>query len=343
MSTARVRAPLIYDDDGRREYYEVVDPLVSARFERSSVVLTRNEFIDQQEGRTSSAAPIWGARANICPGEAFSEQPGAAFCSGVLLDWDLVLTAGHCVHLFALSQFSVVFGYYYRESTELNPNQSVATPVEIVAEALDPEGVEPRLDYAWLRLARPVGSPYAPAPVYSKPAALAAGDGFTTIGAPGGVPLKFDDTGTVAVVREQRDFFTGRVDTSVGWSGGAAYDTNLVLLGILSRGGQDYVATPEGCNLVVHASSAEPADEQFTYGNRAVDALCAKQPTRALCRAECDPFCELKKEPTSVAKVEGGCAVAAAHTDSDARAQLIALAVLAMGCAVRRNYRTVKP
>src|SRR6266850_2085585 len=91
-------------------------------------------------------APSWGDAKGLCPGERFSVQPAAAFCSGVLVDWDLVLTAGHCARVYALGDFVVAFDYFYQAPGEL-ALVDLREPVELVAEALDPAGTEPRLDY----------------------------------------------------------------------------------------------------------------------------------------------------------------------------------------------------
>lgn len=50
------------------------------------------------KGTTANLASTYG----LCAGEAFAQQPTAAFCSGTVVEWDpltgsgLVATAGHC-------------------------------------------------------------------------------------------------------------------------------------------------------------------------------------------------------------------------------------------------------
>jgi hypothetical protein len=293
LSSERLQQTVVYGEDGRREYYEAADPLVQERFSRSSVALIANSYLEGSAPRISASAPTWSAKADVCPDEVFADQPAPAFCSGVLLDWDLVLTSGHCVRLLALADFSIAFGFYYTEPGKLAFDAGdQVRPVEILAEALDPAGAEPRLDFAWLRLERPLSSRFRPAPFYSMRPLLHENDPLVTIGAPGGVPLKVDSSGTIAEVRKQGDFFIARTDTSTGWSGGAAYDADMVLTGILSRGALDLIDSHEGCRVAVHPPAAAVAAEQFTYGAQALLALCKAEPSRAICAPDCGDICQ---------------------------------------------------
>ena len=144
----------------------------------------------------------------------------------MLVDWDLVLTAGHCVHLLALRDFGVVFGYYDDAPGHLAAGaDDLETPIAIVSEALDPAGVEPRLDYAWLRLARRMAPPRRPVPVRRAQVALASGQAIVSIGAPGGTPIKVDRGGMVRDARpETFDYFVADTDTAHGSSGGGAFN-----------------------------------------------------------------------------------------------------------------------
>jgi hypothetical protein len=121
-------------------------------------------------------APSLCTLQGLCRGERFVDQPAAAFCTGVLVDWDLVLTAGHCVHLFALEDFVVLFDYDYSAPGVLTSKGETRAPVEVVSEALDPQGVDPRLDYAWIRLDSPVSSPRKPVAVYRRAPPLTLGE-----------------------------------------------------------------------------------------------------------------------------------------------------------------------
>jgi Trypsin-like peptidase domain len=291
----RRASSVVYGADDRKEYFDVASPEERSLMAESMVALVPRSALSWSEGNAVVAAPSWGEAGNLCAGERFADQPAGAFCSGVLVDWDLVLTAGHCVRLLALKDFAIVFGYYYAQPGHLALGRDVATPVSIVSEALDPGGAEPRLDYAWLRLEHPVGSQRRPAPTYVRPASLARGDSLVSIGTGGGVPAKLDDGGEILDNRAaQADYFVADTDTVKGSSGGGGFDHGLNLAGVLVRGQMDLVPTDAGCNATVQLPDADAgAGEEFTYAHRAVEGLCASGlNASSLCRADCENPCQ---------------------------------------------------
>jgi hypothetical protein len=306
-SLGKVASPIVYGSDDRLEYFEVASPDVRARMSNSLVAFVPKALIGEQAGRVGISAPSWGEIAGLCPGERFAEQPAAAFCTGVLVDWNLVLTAGHCVRLFALQDFAVVFGYYYAAPASLVLD-AVRDPVAIVDEALDPDGVEPRLDYAWVRLSSAVGPPFGPVPIHVRLPNVSPGDPVMSISAGGGVPLKFDEGG---VIRDARlplaDYFLADTDTTEGSSGGGAFDENLALLGILARGDMDFVPGPGGCRKLARQPDGSLSREQFTYAHRAVEGLCRTRAASSICRPDCGSPCAAL--PPASLVPSGGCAL----------------------------------
>jgi hypothetical protein len=334
--SARKQGQIVYGADDRVDYFGLTDESARALVAASVVALVPSEVI-QSTGGALAGASTWGDRAGLCAGEPFLDQPAAAFCSGVLVDWDLVLTAGHCTRLYAIQDFRVVFGYYFEEPGQLATTASDIVPIaEIVAEQLDPEGTEPRLDYAWLRLERPVRAPRQPALIHRAPPVLEPGDPVIVVGAPGGVPLKWDAGGHAQDIRAAwGDYFTVDADTSGGSSGGGAFDHDLGLLGIVARGGTDFFTTPEGCQATFHEADAARTAEQFTYAFRAVSALCASAgPTTSICRPDCGSPCQALPfvEPPG-----GGCSIAPRGSDSVWRSIWLSLLVALPGLRRRRR------
>jgi hypothetical protein len=304
-------APLVYDSDDRLEYYDVPGAAERDLMAGSSVALIPREATRVVDGRMTIVAPTWGEAKGLCPGERFAEQPAAAFCSGVLVDWDLVLTAGHCARVYALGEFVVAFDYFYQAPGELALGE-LREPTELVAEALDGPDTEPRLDYAWLRLASPLRPPRRPATFHARAATSTTGDTVLAIGAGGGVPLKLDGGAKVRDARAATgDYFVTDTDTSQGSSGGGVFDAELGLLGIVSRGGQDLAPTSSGCRSLIHADANAPAMEQVTYAGRALAGLCRADSTASsLCRADCGDRCAALPPPSAFAAV--GCSTSVA-------------------------------
>src|SRR6185369_12437259 len=92
-SSARTASAIVYGTDDRQEFFEVTATAERARIARSLVALVPKASLVRTAAGVIADRPTWGERDGLCPGERFSEQPAAAFCTGVLVDWDLVLTA----------------------------------------------------------------------------------------------------------------------------------------------------------------------------------------------------------------------------------------------------------
>jgi hypothetical protein len=332
------RAPIVYGSDGRLEYFQMHDVTARAGIAHSTAVLVLNRWLDREHARIAGDAPTLAAAERLCAGEPFAEQPKIAFCTAVLVDWDLVLTAGHCVGLHALDDFSVAFGYYYSAPGVLAlAPEGIATPVEILHQTLSHDTDGTRLDLAWVRLAKPVANPFQPVPIYTEPPPVSVGDSLLTIGSSHGVPLKLDSGARLVDLRlDWLDYFVADTDTSTGWSGGGAFDEKLALIGILARGGEDLWTTSNDCQATTYAADSA-AQEEFTYAHRAVDALCAIDASvSTICRADCSQPCQALPRESLPAAPDIGCTLAARHS---ARSRYALTLLLGFICSLscRRN------
>lgn len=302
-------------EDDRLDYFELSDERLRAGMQRSTVGLTADRLSDLIAAGNTGALPTWGELDQLCAGEPFADQPAAVFCSGVLVDWDLVLTSGHCVDVVPVSSLRVVFGYYYEAEGELAASEDTIYGVSEVITGQD-DGLESdRLDFAWLRLRDAVRPPHHPSPIYAHAPAVDVGDPIINVSAGGGVPLKFDGGGRVQDVRAGvADYFVADTDTSQGSSGSPAYDGDFSVVGTLARGAPDFVPSDQGC--LVTGRSLDPAEaiEEFTFAHRAVEALCETGAESALCSADCGDPCDasVTPRPAKLSKDEG-CSVGASH------------------------------
>lgn len=332
--------PVIHGADDRRDYYQVDDAALQSVMQQSVVALIPNAYL-RDGALADDVVPSYGEAETLCEGQPFAEQPAAAFCSGVLVDYDLVLTAGHCVRALALADFSVVFDYYFAEADRLAlGSSSVYAGREVPTFRRDPPGQEPRLDFGFIRLARPVDDTRRPLAVHTQQSKLEPAQPLLAIGASGGLPLKLDRGSSLRDPRAAAaDYFTATSDTSRGSSGGPALDAALTVVGVLSRGGSDFMA--EGvCNVEATLSDGAPVEEQYTYAHRAVQQLCAES-TSSLCRSDCGSPCEARGPVTAS---DAGCSIVEARNGRSAPLSFIVFAFgLVSWVLTQRRWRRCLP
>ena len=280
------------------------------------MVLTTASAAEALAAGRSDALPTWRQVNRLCEGEPFAEQTSGAFCSGVLVDWRLVLTSGHCVDAVPLEDLRVLFGYYYDSPEQLALGEADIFGVEqVVASRRDeevPGDQGERLDYAWVELSEAAPAPHRPAAVYTRGPGVAAGDPVISVGAGGGVPIKWDAGGHVQDTRaEFDDYFIADTDTSQGSSGGGVFDAELRVVGSLARGAADFSRTDAGCFVTNQESDPALALEQFTYAHRAVQGLCETGYASPLCEDACEEPCEtsLRPAPAPESDSDDGCAL----------------------------------
>jgi hypothetical protein len=327
--------------DDRQEYFELGDS-VDRKLMQQSIVALATDVAAQQLIRGDLATfPTWGEVNDLCPDEPFADQPSAAFCSGVLVDWDLVLTSGHCVDIVALSKLRVIFNYYFQQPGDLAVTRNdVYRVAEVIVARDDQSSSGERLDFGWLRLSQPVRSPHRPAPVRTQAPEVALGDSIIAINAGGGLPFKLDAGGRVRDLREgSNDYFVADTDTSEGSSGGAAFDDNLVLVGTLARGAPDFTTTSAGCVTSAREEDPRLAREQFTYADRSVAGLCGVEPDLWLCDSSCEEDgCEPPAVPVPLHDASDGCTLSV-NSGSRTPASLTCVTALLAAALRRRQAR----
>lgn len=278
--------PIVYGQDDREELYQVEDPVLREIARSSVAALIESVKVHRLASGDVRIAPTSLKDSyQLCDGERFVEQPAAATCSGVLIDEDLVITAGHCVETDEdCKKYSFVFDYAYGAEGELEDVS--ASDVYGCRRLVARTFTETKIDFAIVQLDR-VPSARAPLPV--RRGAMVATTPVVAMGFTSGLPLKVDRGAVVQEGRSsQYDFFALNSDTFEGSSGSAILDENYQLAGVLVRGGNDYQKTSRGCSVaeVVPADAGVPEWrwEQATYAGAAVDALCnAGYPSQLLC------------------------------------------------------------
>jgi hypothetical protein len=285
--------PVVYGTDDRTDVYAHADATLRLRAQQSTVALMDAVDINTTNpNNVTFNAPTLQRAYNLCPTERFLSDLTPAWCSGTLIDDDLVLTAGHCITSNSVcSGTRIVFNFYRTSATGMQTvtTQDIFSCKSIVVRQQGTSGGR-NLDYAIVKLDRSAAPRFTPAPVRTATTGLAVGANVTVIGSGSGIPFKIDAGGTVRDPRAGTlDYFIASTDTFGGNSGSGVYEMDgYTVAGILVRGDTDYV--PNGsCNIVNVCSQSGCGGEDITYVRPALDAYCAVATSTRLCNSTPPP------------------------------------------------------
>lgn len=279
--------PVVYGTDNRTDVYAHADATLRARAQQSTVALMSPSSINTSNPNnvTFSSQTLQQAQ-NLCAGQRFLSDPTPAFCSGTLIDDDLVLTAGHCVTSAAdCADTRFVFKFDRPSATTLETitTADIFSCQQIVAR--QQAVVSGRnLDYAVIRLDRAAAPRFTPAPVRAGNTAVTVGQTVAVIGSGSGIPFKIDSGGGVRDARATTlDYFVAATDTFGGNSGSGVYElSGYTVAGILVRGETDY-ALSGSCYVVNTCTETGCRGEDITYVRPAVEGYCAVAASTRLC------------------------------------------------------------
>lgn len=330
--------PAIYGADTREEFYEHEDASFR-QIARESVVALMSAYRLDAADPTSFHAPQMRTAMNLCLDEPYARQPAAAFCSGVLVAPDIVLTAGHCFPGGDTQCRLTRFVFDYLEEAEGVPAAVEAESIYacqsllVQTEVTTLDGIQ---DWAFVQLDRPVEGDRRPAALRTSfqrtadgatlPQAVALGAKVWLAGFPMGVPLKIDAGGSVrATGSRSLATFSTTADAFVGNSGSGVWTLEggeHRLAGILVSGESDLVNDPGGqrCQRSRFCGPGECVGENVVYLDRAIAELCSSVGGGAISHELCgdagprcgDGFCDARER-------EAGAHCAADCGPADAR------------------------
>lgn len=295
---AESRTPVVYGNDDRLDVYAHPSAVLQERARQSTAALMYSEAIDASDPNdirfTLGTLNDWE---NLCSDQRFRDDPAPAYCSGTLIDDDLVLTAGHCIVTQEECDDTRFVFKFHRAADgvmETITSADVFSCKTLLArkEEYDENNEDRYVDFAVVKLDRSAAPRFKPAPVRPGTAPLAVGANVAIIGSGSGIPFKIDSGGAVRQNNAAfMDNFIATTDSFSGNSGSGVYETAThTVAGILVSGAPDYVEREdEGCFEVNVCSETGCSGEGIVYVHQAIQEFCARNINQRLCNTTPPP------------------------------------------------------
>lgn len=282
---AERNARVVYGRDDRIELLDSDDVhLRSIAIQSVAAVLPR-EYLRIQDDRTFALdAPSLREVDGLCPGVRFEEQLSAARCTAVLIDDDLVLTAGHCIASAEQCRRGLAVVFNFVSTGAGAPHlaaESVYGCADVVAYRNDTFDARPSRDFAIVQLDRVAAAPLAPITLAG--VGQERSSALSVVGMSQGLPMKAQPVTLSGRPDHERGFFQIIGDLFHGDSGApviaesAESAGELLVVGLIVGGQEDYVNdTSEGCVRLRTGDASDPLNTELAgWASDAVADLCA--------------------------------------------------------------------
>jgi V8-like Glu-specific endopeptidase len=227
----------IYGEDNRVDVYQSSNELLK-ELSYSTAAMIPHENLVTVADRVQIRGQLYKDMYRLCPEEKFRDQISAAYCSGTLIDKDIILTAGHCVSN-SMDCPSNAWVFDFRAQSQIQksvtvPSNSVYQCKRVIYYQVD---LHSNIDFAIIKLDRPVTD--------RKAVNIRLGEKFNAkdklalIGHPRGLPTKIAANGSL--IENGEGFIKTNLDAfSINSGSGVFNQTTGELEGILVSGLNDF-------------------------------------------------------------------------------------------------------
>ena len=245
VSVLKEKQKVIYGRDDRVDLFQLPEGPDLNDADCVVALFRSGHVSDNGDGTSTLRTVTFGASYNLCPGERFRDQPTGAFCTGFLVEPNVIATAGHCVNADNVTDVRFVFGFRMRDATTAETiinNSEIYRGLSLIGHQLDGNGA----DWCLVRIDRSVTN-HRVARV-RRSGRIGDNQRLHVIGHPAGLPTKFADSASVRD-NDTHAFFVANLDTYGGNSGSPVFNSDShEVEGILVRGETDFVQQGS-CNV----------------------------------------------------------------------------------------------
>jgi S1-C subfamily serine protease len=262
--------PVVYDEDDR------IPPSMLPTVTREAVedltfALVPDEFVETSSEGRRLRGPTAGEVFGLCESEPFAGLEAAAVCTGILVDDDILATAGHCIENESTCRKLVFLRRYVEDAVSrdlLDDNDVFRCEALLFRERAGSTGV----DLALVRFDR--------AATHGTLLRSTAHVGETVVACGANFGTRVTCDPRAQVVGSSGSVVTLVADMAIGASGGPVLDHKGRLLGMLYDGAADF-APSTGC--VTEAIRTNPGKER---------AMTIASVDATLCRLTGEDACE---------------------------------------------------
>ncbi|MCP5048266.1 MAG: trypsin-like peptidase domain-containing protein [bacterium] len=221
--------------DERLDLYEVPEEKIKRNANCTGAIFMRRNLKDNKDGTSTLEVERFQDVFNLCDLEPFNHQPVAAgrSYSCVLVEEDVIATAGHCAKPKNLKELRITFGFKMEDSSTVVTtfsNNDIYKGTKIIGRMRNRGGNQE--DWALVKLDRKVEN--IPVATLSGKA-IRRGTGLYILGHPAGLPMKYAPGPCVGDINGS--YFVADLDVYSGNSGSPVFDCKThELVGIVCRG-----------------------------------------------------------------------------------------------------------
>ncbi len=260
----------LYGHDDRIDVYQ--SDYRGQKAAKLTVALVNKDNLIKSGGKYRLQTQKYGTSQQLCSSVRYYNQPIGAFCSGILIGDQYVLTAGHCNKNTPCADISFLLDYDMTSNSEARTvfeRSQVYNCEKVIQKGSEDSGS----DWLILELDRAVKRKVTTKIAQNNNKSV--NDNYTIIGHPSGLPKKIAANGYY-IQRESAYLFRVSLDSYRGNSGSPVFDTNALkqgqikLTGILVNGNSDYV--PKGsCMIENHCTANSTSPNCHVKGEGVTD------------------------------------------------------------------------